>query len=158
MPKIISKETYEKLKIELERLKKEERKKIAEKIKTAKEFGDLSENSEYQSALEEQKNLERKIFELEKLLKSAKIINNKKTLKDEHKTKVNIGSRIKLVDLDTKKEFLVTLMAFGEFNPLEGKITIESPLGKALLNKKAGDTIEINIGNNKKKYKIKSIQ
>jgi transcription elongation factor GreA len=157
MSKIISRKTYEKLKIELERLKTEERKKIAEKIKAAKEFGDLSENSEYQSALEEQKKLERKIFELEQILKSAKIINDKTKSKDTSNKKINIGSSVKLVDLDTKNEFDITIMAFGESNPTEGKITIESPLGKSLLNKKEGDIIEVNIGNNKKKYKIKAV-
>jgi transcription elongation factor GreA len=157
MSKIISRKTYEKLKIELEKLKTEERKKIAEKIKAAKEFGDLSENSEYQSALEEQKKLERKIFELEQILKSAKIINDKTKSKDTSNKKINIGSNVKLVDLDTKKEFSITIMAFGESNPMEGKITIESPLGKSLLNKKEGDIIEVNIGNNKKKYKIKAV-
>jgi transcription elongation factor GreA len=157
MAKIISRKTYEKLKIELEKLKTEERKKIAEKIKTAKEFGDLSENSEYQSALEEQKKLERKIFELEQILKSAKIINDKTKSKDTSNKKINIGSSVKLVDLDTKNEFDITIMAFGESNPMEGKITIESPLGKSLLNKKEGDIIEVNIGNNKKKYKIKAV-
>jgi transcription elongation factor GreA len=157
MSKIISRKTYEKLKIELEKLKTEERKKIAEKIKAAKEFGDLSENSEYQSALEEQKKLERKIFELEQILKSAKIINDKTKSKDTSNKKINIGSNVKLVDLDTKKEFNITIMAFGESNPMEGKITIESPLGKSLLNKKEGDIIEVNIGNNKKKYKIKAV-
>jgi transcription elongation factor GreA len=157
MSKIISRKTYEKLKIELERLKTEERKKIAEKIKAAKEFGDLSENSEYQSALEEQKKLERKIFELEQILKSAKIINDKTKSKDTSNKKINIGSSVKLVDLDTKNEFDITIMAFGESNPMEGKITIESPLGKSLLNKKEGDIIEVNIGNNKKKYKIKAV-
>jgi transcription elongation factor GreA len=157
MSKIISRKTYEKLKIELEKLKTEERKKIAEKIKAAKEFGDLSENSEYQSALEEQKKLERKIFELEQILKSAKIINDKNKSKDTSNKKINIGSSVKLVDLDTKNEFDITIMAFGESNPMEGKITIESPLGKSLLNKKEGDIIEVNIGNNKKKYKIKTV-
>jgi transcription elongation factor GreA len=157
MSKIISRKTYEKLKIELEKLKTEERKKIAEKIKAAKEFGDLSENSEYQSALEEQKKLERKIFELEQILKSAKIINDKTKSKDTSNKKINIGSSVKLVDLDTKNEFDITIMAFGESNPMEGKITIESPLGKSLLNKKEGDIIEVNIGNNKKKYKIKAV-
>jgi transcription elongation factor GreA len=157
MSKIISRKTYEKLKIELEKLKTEERKKIAEKIKAAKEFGDLSENSEYQSALEEQKKLERKIFELEQILKSAKIINDKTKSKDTSNKKINIGSSVKLLDLDTKNEFDITIMAFGESNPMEGKITIESPLGKSLLNKKEGDIIEVKIGNNKKKYKIKAV-
>lgn len=153
MNKIINKETYEKLKAELERLKKIERKAIAEKIKIAKEFGDLSENAEYQSALEEQKNLERRIFELEKILKTAKIIKNK-SLKS---NKVTIGSCVEIVNLDNKKNFKFTIVGFGESDPLIGKISSESPLGKALLGKKKGEIIEVTIGDKKTKYKIKSV-
>lgn len=154
MRKIISKETYEKLKSELEKLKKIERKIIAEKIKTAKEFGDLSENTEYQSALEEQKSLERRIYELENILKTAKVIKNKSVKSD----KIFIGSEVEIVNLDNKKIFKVVIVGFGESDPTKGKISSESPIGKALLGKKIGDIIEVVIGNKKTKYQIKSIK
>lgn len=99
MTKVITKETYEKLKKELERLKTEERKRIAEKIKTAKEFGDLSENAEYQSALEEQKKLELRILELENLLKTAKVVKKER----KKSNKIEIGSEVEIVDLDSKR-------------------------------------------------------
>lgn len=152
MVKYISKEQYEKLKKELERLKIEERMKVAEKIKKAKEFGDLSENSEYVSALEEQKNLERKIFELENLLKQAKIVkeNNKK---DE----IQIGSKIKIKDLNTGKEINYEIVGFGEADPLNGKISTDSPIGKALLGKKVGDELEIELPKKTLYYKILEI-
>lgn len=154
MPKIITYEVYKKLKEELERLKTVERKLIAEKIKIAKEFGDLSENSEYQTALEEQKRLEKRILELENLLKSAKII--KKTDK-KGKNEVSIGSEVVLIDLGNKKTLNFKIVGFGEANPLENKISPESPLGKVLLGKKVGEIIEVDLGNTKKKLKIKKI-
>lgn len=153
MTKIISEKVYKKLKEELERLKTVERKAIAEKIKTAKEFGDLSENAEYQSALEEQKKLERKILELENLLKSVKVV--KGTTKN--KNSVNINSEVTLVDLESKKTLKYKLVGFGEANPTENKISIESPLGKALIGKKIGEIVEVTLGNNVKKFKIKNI-
>ena len=153
MTKIISEEVYKKLKKELERLKTVERKAIAEKIKTAKEFGDLSENAEYQSALEEQKKLERKILELENLLKSVKVV--KKTSKN--KDTVNIDSEVTLVDLESRKNLKYKIVGYGEANPIENKISVESPLGKALIGKKIGDVIEIKVGSNVKRFKIKEI-
>ncbi|MGC8981829.1 MAG: transcription elongation factor GreA [Minisyncoccia bacterium] len=153
MPKILSKETIKKLKEELERLKTVERKNIAEKIKIAKSFGDLSENAEYHSALEEQKNLEARIFKLEQLLKNAKIAKNKK-----NKGVVDIGSEVSVIDLSNKKILKFKIVGFGEANPLENKISTESPLGKALLGKKKGDIIEIDIKGKTKRFKIKELK
>ncbi len=153
MSKIITKETYEKLKKELERLKTEERKKIAEKIKIAKEFGDLTENAEYQSALEEQKKLELRILELENLLKTAKIVKKEK----KKSNKVDIGSEVEIIDLSSKKVLKFKIVGFGEANPLENKISQESPIGKALIGKTVNDVIEIKLGNTVKRFKIKKI-
>jgi transcription elongation factor GreA len=153
MPKILSKETIKKLKEELERLKTIERRNIAEKIKIAKSFGDLSENAEYHSALEEQKRLEMRIFELEQLLKNAKVAKNKKS-----EGIVDIGSEVSLIDLKNRKKLKFKIVGFGEANPLENKISTESPLGKALLGKKKNDVIEINIKGEAKKFKIKEVK
>lgn len=153
MNKIISKEVYEKLKAELDKLKKIERKIIAEKIKTAKEFGDLSENAEYQTALEEQKKLERKIYELENILKTAKIIKSKSSKSD----KISIGSQVEIMNLEDKKKLKLIIVGFGESDPVKGKISTESPIGKALLGRKKGEIIEVTVGNRKTKYKIISI-
>lgn len=153
MNKIISKEVYEKLKAELDKLKKIERKIIAEKIKTAKEFGDLSENAEYQTALEEQKKLERKIYELENILKTAKIIKSKSSKSN----KISIGSQVEIMNLEDKKKLKLIIVGFGESDPVKGKISTESPIGKALLGRKKGEIIEVTVGNRKTKYKIISI-
>ena len=153
MTKVITKETYEKLKKELERLKTEERKRIAEKIKTAKEFGDLSENAEYQSALEEQKKLELRILELENLLKTAKVVKKER----KKSNKIEIGSEVEIMDLDSKKTLKFKIVGFGEANPLENKISQESPIGKALIGKTVNEIVEIQIGNTTKRFKIKKI-
>ena len=147
MSKILSKETIKKLKAELERLKTEERKKVAERIKVARGFGDLSENAEYQIALEEQKRLENRIRELELLLRTAKVANNKQ------KDRVGVGSKVVLVDLKTKKEQTFEIVGFGEADPLANKISPESPLGKMLIGKKEGEEIKFN----NKEFKIKKI-
>ncbi len=154
MVKYLTKEQYEKLKKELEILKIEERARVAERIKKAKEFGDLSENSEYASALEEQKELERRIFELENLLKQAKIA---KTTAGGEKDKVEIGSKVKVKDLDTKKIYQFEIVSFGESDPLSGKISTDSPVGKALLDKRVGDEVEIVLPKKTLRYKILEI-
>lgn len=109
---------------------------IAEKIATARAFGDLSENEEYSSARNEQKMAESRILEIQDILKNAKIIRSGK------KTKVDLGA---VVDLDMSgRKVKYTLVGPTEANPLEGKISNESPIGKALFGKKAGDSFEFN--------------
>ncbi len=152
MAKVISRETYEKLKEELERLKTISRKEIAEKIKIAKEFGDLSENAEYQSALEEQRRLEKRIAELENLLKTAKVSRN-----ISKSDKVHLGSEVEIENLKTKKRLKFKIVGFGEANPLENKISQESPLVKALIGKRKGDVVEVNLGGKVNKFKIVKI-
>lgn len=154
MVRIITYEVYKKLKEEIKRLKTIERKLIAEKIKNAKEFGDLSENAEYQAALEEQKKLERRIFELENLLKKVKVV---KKINKKNKEEVDIGSEVTVIDLTSKKLLKFQIVGFGEANPIENKISSESPLGRILLGKKIGDIIEVDLGKTKKMFKIKKI-
>ena len=109
---------------------------IAEKIATARAFGDLSENEEYSSARNEQKMAEGRILEIQEILKNAKIIRAGK------KDKINLGSKI---DLDMAgKQVSYTLVGPTEANPLEGKISNESPIGKALLGRKAGEEFDFN--------------
>lgn len=122
-----------------------ERPAIAERIATARAFGDLSENQEYTDARAEQKNVENRILEIEETLKNAVLIKTKKT------DKVIIGSTV--VISMAGKEFTYTVVGPVEANPLEGKISHESPIGKELLGRKVGDTFEFN----GKKVKIKSI-
>lgn len=124
-----------------------ERPKIAERIATARAFGDLSENEEYSSARNEQKVAENRIAEIQEILKNAKIIRSGK------KDKITLGATVSLT-LD-KKKAEYTLVGPTEANPLEGKISDASPIGKALLGHKVGDTFELNNG---KKVKIVEIK
>lgn len=119
---------------------------IAERIATARAFGDLSENQEYTDARAEQKNVENRIIEIEEILKSAKIIQAAKS------DKVSVGS-IVTIDM-AAKEFTYTLVGPVEANPLEGKISNESPIGKLLLGRKAGEEFDFN----DKKVKILSVK
>ena len=123
-----------------------ERPAIAERIATARSFGDLSENEEYSSARNEQKVAESRILEIQEILKNAKVIRGGK------KTKVDLGAQVSLSIGGKKMEY--TLVGPTEANPLEGKISNESPIGKALLGHKAGEAFEFN----GKKVKILDIK
>lgn len=124
---------------------------VADKIKTAREFGDLAENSEYQLARQEQEKNEARISELEHILANVKEI--KKPAGD---SKVQLGSTVKLVGEGGKtKEFQV--VGTVEADPLEGKISDESPIGKALLGKKVGEEVEITTPAEVTAYKIADI-
>ncbi len=118
---------------------------IAERLNTARAFGDLSENQEYTDARNEQKNVENRILELEDILKNAVVIETKNS------DKVIVGSTV-VVDMGGK-EFTYTMVGPVEANPLEGKISNESPIGKGLLGRKTNDTFEFN----GKTIKIKEI-
>lgn len=149
--KYFTKEGFKKLKKELEYLKKVKRREIAERLKKCISYGDLSENSEYQETKDAQAFLEGRILELENLINNAIIISKKSK-----EGIVQIGSTI-LLTTGSKKERL-KIVGTEETNPLEGKISIESPLGKALLNKSKGEVIEIVTPQGKVKYKILKIE
>lgn len=127
-----------------------ERSEVAERIKTAREFGDLAENAEYQVARQEQEKNEARIAELEHIIGNVEIIKNSKG-----DTKVRLGSRVTLDNEGKKKEFQV--VGTVEADPLEGKISDESPIGKALLGKKVGDEVEIKTPAETSAYKVVSI-
>lgn len=121
---------------------------IAERIKTAREFGDLSENAEYSSARQEQERTELRISEIENILQNVEIIK-----KPKGDSKVQIGSCVKLKSEDgVTKEFQV--VGTVEADPLNGKISDESPIGKALLGKKEGEEVEITTPVETTAYKI----
>lgn len=144
----ISKEVYEKLKKELNKLK-EQRKVVAEKIKKAITFGDLSENFEYHEAKEEKQTLEKKIFELEQKIREAEIVKESPNNKI-----VRVYSRV--LAKEGAKQWEFTIVSPEEINIKEGKISAESPVGKALLGKKEGDVVTV-YGSDKT-YKIVNIQ
>jgi transcription elongation factor GreA len=122
---------------------------VAERIKTAREFGDLSENAEYQSARQDQEKLETRISEIEHILQNVEVI-----AKPKGGSKVQLGSTVTLKNSNTKKFQVVGTM---EADPLEGKISDESPLGQAVLGKKVGDEVEIKTPAETAIYKIVEI-
>ncbi len=121
----------------------------ADAIKTAREFGDLSENAEYQSARQEQEKLEARISEIEHILGSTEVIS-----KPKGDSKVQIGSHVTLKNQDTKKFQVVGTV---EADPMNGKISDQSPIGKALIGKKLGEQVEIVTSAATHTYKIASI-
>lgn len=127
-----------------------ERGPVAEKIKTAREFGDLAENAEYQTARQEQEKLEARISELEHILQNVEVIK-----KPKGDSKVQLGSTVTLKNGSTSKQFQV--VGTVEADPLNGKISDESPIGQALLGKNLGDEVEIKTPAETTKYKISQI-
>lgn len=123
---------------------------IAERIKTAREFGDLSENAEYSSARQEQERVESRIAEIEHILQNVEEIK-----KPKGDSKVQLGSTVKLKNDGKTKEFQV--VGTVEADPLNGKISDESPIGQALMGKKEGDDVEITTPVETTKYKIVDI-
>lgn len=125
---------------------------VADSIKTAREFGDLSENAEYQSARQEQERLEARISEIEHILQNADVIK-----KPKGDNQVQIGSTIDLKSELSGKIKQFQVVGTVEADPLNGKISDESPIGQALLGKKLGDTVEIIIPTETATYKITQI-
>ena len=149
----ITEDGLEKLKQELETLKTTGRADIAEKIKIARGYGDLSENSEYDEAKNEQAKIEARIVELESMLKNVEIIED---VKGSAKTVV-IGVKVKALDMEFDEECEYRVVGSTEANPLEGKISDESPLGKALLGKTVGDEVIVDAPAGELKFKILEI-
>lgn len=132
-------EGLQKLEEELEYLKTIKRKEVAEKIKEARGFGDLSENAEYDEAKNEQNQVESRIIDLENMLKNASVIDQDEVEID----KVGIGTRVKVYDVDFEEEIEYSIVGSTEADPDKNKISDESPVGKAILGKKAGDEVEV---------------
>lgn len=126
------------LEAELEELKTIKRKEVAEKIKVALSFGDLSENSEYDEAKNEQAMVEARIVQIEAMLKNVKVLDD-----DELNTEtVSVGSKIKIKDLEYDEVLEYHLVGSTEADPTKGKISDESPVGKALIGHQVGETVE----------------
>lgn len=145
--RIFTKEGLQKLEEELHTLKTEKRFQVAERIKIAKEFGDLSENAEYHEAKEEQSFVEGRIIELERLIKTAVVADASTS-----KGIVVVGSKVKVLKVDQELNF--TIVGSTEADPANAKISLESPMGSALLGHKVGDEIEIQMPAGKTTYKI----
>lgn len=138
-PTMLTEEGLRNLEEELESLKGEKRKEIAEKIKVARSYGDLSENSEYDDAKNEQAIIEARIATIEAILKTAVIIDESNTSTEN----VHLTSVVTIEMLNTGKRVSYRIVGSNEADPREGKISDESPVGKALMGKSVDDVVEV---------------
>ena len=151
---ILTQEGFDKLEKELNYLRTEKRAEIAERIKVALGFGDLSENSEYDEAKNAQAENEAKIAEYENKVRHAKIID----AKDIDTETVQIGNTVKVLDIEFNEEVEYTIVGSAEADPYEGKISNESPVGKALIGAHTGDVVDVEMPMGIMKYKVLEIQ
>ena len=151
---ILTAEGYKKLQEEIDVLRTEKRREVAERIRVAREFGDIAENAEYDDAKNEQAMLEHKIAQLEERLLSARVITKKEISKDA----VSIGSHVRLRDMQANKTFEYHIVGSAEANPAENKLSNESPVGKAIIGKKKGETVEVAAPRGSMKFKILEIK
>ena len=149
----MSQEGYDKLVAEIHRLEAIERPKASAAIAEAADKGDLSENSEYDAAKEAQAHLEAKIVELKRTIAQAKIVDTSRLSTEE----VQIMSTVELTNLSTNKKMVYTIVSESEANLKQRKISIKTPIAQGLLNKKVGDTVEIQIPRGTIKLKIDKI-
>jgi transcription elongation factor GreA len=152
---ILTPEGYEKLKAEIEHLSTEKRREVAERIRIARQFGDIAENAEYDDAKNDQMLLEHRIARLEEQLRNARVIEKKEISSDV----VSIGSVVRLRDVDAKQTVEYYIVGSAEANPSENKLSNESPVGKAIMGHKKGETVEVTTPRGARlKYKILEIK
>lgn len=143
-----------KLEEELHDLKVVRRKEVAQKIKEAREQGDLSENAEYDAAKDEQRDIEARIEEIEKILKNAEVV-----VEDEvDLNTISVGCKVKVHDMEYNEDMEFKLVGSTEANSLQGKISNESPVGKALIGAKMGDIVDVEMPSGVMQYKVLDIQ
>lgn len=150
---LMTSEGLEELKKELETLKTTGREDIAEKIKVARSFGDLSENSEYDEAKSEQAKIEARINEIEAILLHVRVVDDA----DISTNTIGMGTKVKLKNLDTKENVEYSIVGFAQTNPAQGLISDESPIGKALMGRKKGETVEVEVPIGVLRFKITDI-
>ena len=151
---ILTPEGYKKLQQEIEYLSNEKRREVADRIRIAREFGDISENAEYDDAKNEQALLEHRIATLEERLRDAKVINKKDVAKDV----VSVGSKVRVRDVTAKETVEYHIVGSAEANPAQNKLSNESPVGKAIIGHKKGETVEVAAPRGSMKYKILEIK
>lgn len=136
---ILTPQGLEELKAKIEHLSTDRRREVAERIKEAREFGDIAENSEYDDAKNEQAMLEKQIADLEEKLRSAQVINTKDISNDV----VSVGTTVHVKDEKSGKSQKFAIVGSAEANPSEGKLSNESPVGKALIGKKRNEIVSV---------------
>ena len=151
---LLTYEGLQKLESELHNLKVNRRKEVAGKIKEAREQGDLSENAEYDAAKDEQRDIEARIEEIEKILKNAEVVVEDEVDLD----KISVGCSVKIYDEEYEEEMEYKIVGSSEANSLKGKISNESPVGKALLGAKVGEVVTVETQAGDLNYKVLEIQ
>jgi transcription elongation factor GreA len=152
---ILTPEGFKQLKGELDYLRTQRRREVAERIAAAREFGEIAENAEYDDAKNEQMMLEHRIAQLEERLVNARLIDTKRV----DTSVVSIGSVVRLRDLDAKETIEYFIVGSAEANPAERKLSNESPVGKAIMGRKKGETVEVATPKGAKlKFKIMEIK
>ena len=151
---ILTPQGYKKLQEEIEYLSNDKRREVADRIRIAREFGDIAENAEYDDAKNEQAMLEHKIAQLEERLSNARVISKR----DIDLSVVSIGAKVKLRDVDAKRTDEYFIVGSAEANPTQNKLSNESPVGKAIIGHKKGETVEVSAPRGATKYKILEIK
>lgn len=151
---ILTREGLQKIEDEVEQLKTVRRKEVAERIKEAIAFGDISENSEYDEAKNEQAQVEERIAKLEATLRKAKVLDESQISLDV----VNVGSIVKVKDLEFDEDIEYTIVGSAEADPYEGKISNEAPVGRGLLGSKVGEIVDVQVPDGIIKYEILEIK
>ena len=151
---LLTQEGYDNIVAEYDELVSVRRAEVAARIKEAISYGDISENAEYDSAKNEQAELEERIHELEEMLRKAKIVQEEDVKGD----KVNIGLKVTVKDIDTGDKEVFSIVGATESDPFNGKISTESSVGKALIGKKKGETVAIEVPDGIINYKIMKIE
>jgi transcription elongation factor GreA len=150
---LLTPEGYQRLKEEIEYLSTERRREVAERIKQAREFGDISENSEYDDAKNEQMMLEHRIAQLEDRLSNARVIDEEVAT-----DVVGVGTRVRLEDIDANETLEYFIVGSAEANPAEYKLSNESPVGKAIIGRRKGETVEVAAPRGALRFKIIDIK
>ena len=151
---ILTPDGYKKLQQEIQYLSTEKRRDIAERIRVAREFGDIAENAEYDSAKNEQAHLEARVAVLEERLKNARVVTRKEIKSGE----VSVGTKVRLRDVKANKTVEYHIVGSAEANPAENKLSNESPVGKAIMGRKKGETVEVAAPRGTLKFKIMDIK
>lgn len=150
---LLSQDGYDKVKLELEQLRGPERQRIADNLREAKSHGDLRENAMYHEAKLNQTRLEARIAELERTIQMAKIVDRAHIQEDT----AHLGSKVTLLDLEWSDEFTITLVGDFEADPANDLISITSPLGREVVEKKEGDEIEVEAPAGTQRYRIVAV-
>jgi transcription elongation factor GreA len=151
---VLTPDGYEKLKHEIDYLSGEKRREIAERIRIAREFGDISENAEYDDAKHEQALLEHRISMLQERMRHARVLDASEVSSDT----VSIGTRVQLEDVDAGETIEYHIVGSAEADPAGNKLSNESPVGKAIIGRKKGETVEVAVPRGSLKFKILDIQ